>query len=175
MEITSLQKNIVYRKTWGCCKYCKIKLQFEEMVITHKVPLSRGGTDETDNLIPTCARCNELKGTMTHIEFRRKIQNLRNRHKKKIKKITWKQTILDKTGGFCFYCGTELTLESVTVDHIIPILYGGGNDLDNLVPACVSCNNLKGVMSLDEYVIQTQICPWYLRQAHKTYSKTPVE
>ena len=151
MQITSLQKNIVYRKTRGCCKYCGVKLQFEEMVITHKVPLSRGGMDATANLIPTCLPCNEMKGSMTHRELRRKRKRLRENHKKRIKSIVRKQQILDKTSGLCAYCGTGLTLESMTVDHIISISHGGENDLDNLVPACWSCNHLKGSMPLEEF------------------------
>ena len=128
-----------------------MKLQFEEMVITHKVPLSCGGTDATHNLIPTCLTCNEIKGSMTHWELRRKRKRLRENHKKKIKNITRKQKILDKTNGLCAYCGTGLTLESMTVDHIISIFHGGENDLDNLVPACWDCNNLKASMTLEEF------------------------
>ena len=151
MQITILQKNIIYYKQRGRCKYCFTKLNFEEMVFTYKIPPSRGGTNETKNLISTCLPCNERKGSMTHRELRRKRKRLRERHKKKIKSITLKQIILDKTNGLCAYCGTELTLESLTIDHIIPISHGGENDLDNLVPACLSCNNLKASMPLEEF------------------------
>ena len=151
MQITSLQKNIVYRKTRFRCKYCGMKLKFEEMVITHKVPLSRGGTDATSNLIPTCLSCNEIKGSMTHRELRHKRKRLRANHKKRIKSITRKQKILDKTSGLCAYCGTTLSLESMTTDHVVSISNGGENDLDNLVPACLDCNNLKASMTLEEF------------------------
>ena len=136
-------KEIIYNKTRGCCKYCGKKLRLEEMVITYRVPPSRGGTNESRNLIPTCLPCHEHKGLMTHSELRRKRKRLRERHKKQIKSITRKQKILDKTGGLCIYCGTELTLESMTTDHIVSISQGGNNDLDNLVPACWVCNHLN--------------------------------
>jgi len=41
---------------------------------------------------------------------------------------------------YCIYCGIE---EGLTIDHIIPISKGGENTLDNIVPACLPCNNEK--------------------------------
>lgn len=42
-------------------------------------------------------------------------------------------------GPLCFYC-----LEvSDQIDHIVPLAAGGTNDLENLVPACKSCNSSK--------------------------------
>ena len=47
-------------------------------------------------------------------------------------------------GECCAYCLSTLTLESATVDHVIPIVAGGKNWPSNLVPACSSCNGYKG-------------------------------
>jgi len=43
-------------------------------------------------------------------------------------------------GGFCAYCPRPAT----TVDHCIPIARGGPDAIDNVVPACRSCNSSKG-------------------------------
>jgi HNH endonuclease len=45
----------------------------------------------------------------------------------------------------CGYCGiTETDVGSeMTVDHFMPRIAGGGDDLDNLVYACWKCNQLK--------------------------------
>lgn len=45
----------------------------------------------------------------------------------------------------CGYCGiTETDVGSeMTVDHFMPRIMGGGDDLDNLVYACWKCNQLK--------------------------------
>lgn len=43
--------------------------------------------------------------------------------------------------GLCNHCGTD---EKLTVDHIIPISKGGGDDLINLQCLCWNCNRLKG-------------------------------
>ena len=43
----------------------------------------------------------------------------------------------------CTYCGRDLHDAlpfSVTLDHVVPRIEGGGNDCNNLVTACRSCN-----------------------------------
>jgi 5-methylcytosine-specific restriction endonuclease McrA len=40
----------------------------------------------------------------------------------------------------CQIRGPRCTQVASTVDHVIPIAYGGTNDLGNLRAACVACN-----------------------------------
>lgn len=47
----------------------------------------------------------------------------------------------DRHGWRCHYCGIEGPL---TADHIIPRFYGGGDEAENLVPACRTCNSSRG-------------------------------
>ena len=49
----------------------------------------------------------------------------------------------------CFYCGQKLPL---TPDHVVPLSRGGSNSVDNILPACFSCNAQKGAKTLEEYV-----------------------
>lgn len=50
--------------------------------------------------------------------------------------------------GPCVYCGAPAT----TVDHDIPVIRGGANGRDNLVPACWTCNMAKGSMTGLEFL-----------------------
>lgn len=43
---------------------------------------------------------------------------------------------------FCFYCGRSLTVETVTIDHVIPRAKSRGHAY-NCVPACQKCNGKK--------------------------------
>lgn len=58
--------------------------------------------------------------------------------------IIEKSRILNKTNGICAICGCPLTLQSMTVDHYIPISKGGTHNFSNLYPTCETCNHEKG-------------------------------
>ena len=52
------------------------------------------------------------------------------------------KNILRRDGHRCQYCSR--TDASLTVDHIVPKSRGGEDTWENLVTACVECNNHKG-------------------------------
>ena len=53
----------------------------------------------------------------------------------------WEQIKKDFDGK-CAYCGEELPLEQ---EHFLPLTKGGEYTVDNIIPACRSCNCSKGV------------------------------
>lgn len=69
-------------------------------------------------------------------------------------KVPYSQAVLSRKNIFrrdnykCQYCGT--TAKPLTLDHLIPRARGGGESWENLVTACVDCNNRKGDRSPDE-------------------------
>jgi len=56
----------VYQKSNGLCVACK---QSENLEVDHIVPLSRGGSNDLENLQLLCATCNRSKGTKTMEEW----------------------------------------------------------------------------------------------------------
>ena len=44
----------------------------------------------------------------------------------------------------CQYCGKRKTADQLTLDHITPRAQAGRSTPENLVTACVACNNRKG-------------------------------
>ena len=56
--------------------------------------------------------------------------------------ILSRKNILRRDGHRCQYCGT--TRPPITVDHVIPRSQGGPDVWENLVAACIRCNNAKG-------------------------------
>lgn len=56
-----------------------------------------------------------------------------------------------KFGGRCAYCGQPIEIKGMQVDHVLPRFKGGGNEDENLMPACASCNNWKHSFTLEEF------------------------
>jgi DNA-directed RNA polymerase subunit RPC12/RpoP len=58
--------------------------------------------------------------------------------------------VFKRDGFVCQYCGAHPPLAVLHVDHINPVALGGGNEADNLVTSCVSCNLGKAANPLTE-------------------------
>ena len=72
----------------------------------------------------------------------------------KKRKVIW-----DKSNGKCWYCGCGLGENGWHADHFKPVIRkvdgtmrAPENDVEeNMVPACGSCNRMKGRMSIDSF------------------------
>jgi 5-methylcytosine-specific restriction endonuclease McrA len=65
------QRKKAWSKTNGYCWYCGIALHpFGDFCIEHGTPKARNGTNDDDNLLPSCRRCNNRKRHRTIEEFR---------------------------------------------------------------------------------------------------------
>ena len=52
------------------CYLCLMPIEFGKDHLEHKVPLSRGGTNEYNNLAIACQKCNLSKGKKTYKEYK---------------------------------------------------------------------------------------------------------
>ncbi len=80
---------------------------------------------------------------------------------------------------YCYLCGTDLTFDdagptSFTIDHVWPRAYGGDSEPENLLPACRSCNNRKGLTpSWSLYPVQALVAGFELE--HSDIMEMPKE
>lgn len=51
------------------CVYCATPLMLETATLDHVQPLARGGDHAPGNLVAACQSCNQMKGSMTPLEF----------------------------------------------------------------------------------------------------------
>jgi 5-methylcytosine-specific restriction endonuclease McrA len=72
--------------------------------------------------------------------------------------MSLREDVYRKCGGKCGYCGSDITVKSMQVDHIIPREYHieerygcHVNDMRNLMPSCRYCNNFKNTFTLEEF------------------------
>lgn len=58
----------------------------------------------------------------------------------------------------CFYCNNSVFENSqdrelcMTKDHLVPVINGGSDYIENIAVACKRCNSLKGKKSLEEFL-----------------------
>ena len=62
-----------------------------------------------------------------------------------------REVIYSKYNGLCAYCGKEITIKEMQIDHLKPKIFGGSDDISNLLPACRECNNYKYNYSLEQF------------------------
>lgn len=72
-----------------------------------------------------------------------KYKHLRTRAREKF----WRRY---KGEMYCVYCGCFVSRYMIdgdelkaTIDHVIPLAYGGKSDYDNLVLSCLKCNRQR--------------------------------
>jgi len=55
-----------------------------------------------------------------------------------------RENVYARDRGKCQYCAQKLNRQEATFDHVVPRAQGGATGWDNVVIACVPCNQRKG-------------------------------
>lgn len=80
--------------------------------------------------------------------------------------------VYQKMNGHCAYCGCDLKFEDMQVDHVVPLngySQQGADTLDNMLPACRSCNHYKSRMPLELFRKMLEKMPDTLMRDSVTY------
>lgn len=71
-----------------------------------------------------------------------------------------RKLIYNKYNGHCAYCGCEIEMKDMQVDHIVPKYRNnemwhkgkiGTDEISNLNPSCRMCNYYKGMSSIEKF------------------------
>jgi 5-methylcytosine-specific restriction endonuclease McrA len=62
-----------------------------------------------------------------------------------------------RDGGQCVYCCKTFEQAVLTVDHVEAVVWGGSDELSNLVTACEGCNREKGMIAIRAYVLHCEL------------------
>jgi len=73
-----------------------------------------------------------------------------------------KRKLLEESNGRCKICGTPLTVETMRIDHKVPLSEGGSPHSLNLQALCELCNS--GKSDYFEETAQAAARPWYERR-----------
>jgi len=88
-----------------------------------------------------------------------------------------RQKVYEKYDGHCAYCGCEIEIRNMQIDHLIPMMFYEAyqtlgqdlNDFENLMPSCRSCNNYKHSLTLEKFREAVERWPEVLQRDNKTY------
>ena len=67
-------------------------------------------------------------------------------------------------GGRCAYCGREIDITEMQVDHVQAVYLGGEDEMANYRPACRQCNFYKSTMSVEGLREQLSLIPGRLEK-----------
>lgn len=90
-----------------------------------------------------------------------------------------RRVVYDKYNGHCAYCGCDIPFKGLNVDHMHCLRnyeyteeFTGidVHSIDNLMPACGSCNRYKATMDLETFRKQLQKIPDRLQRDVCTYN-----
>jgi 5-methylcytosine-specific restriction endonuclease McrA len=69
-QFTSAEWLALVARYRGKCAYCG---EAGPLQVDHRTPLSRGGTNSIENVLPACRSCNGMKHRLTEDEFRARL------------------------------------------------------------------------------------------------------
>lgn len=73
----------VYQKFNGRCAYCGCELAYKDMQVDHiKSVYGNNGSNDIENLMPSCRMCNFYKSTYSLDDFRKNLETLHERLQK---------------------------------------------------------------------------------------------
>lgn len=89
------------------------------------------------------------------------VEKARQRHARRAREVgapgAWMasewRALRESLGDRCAYCGST---QRLTIDHVVPLVRGGSNSIDNLIVACRSCNSRKGTLTALEFAERTR-------------------
>jgi hypothetical protein len=90
--------------------------------------------------------------------------SLKHKKRKRIKNF-----VIIRDGLQCCYCNIPLTMESLTLEHIVPDSKRGTYNSTNLTIACGPCNNFRGSKPFFEYIKKYNFQPDKIKKYKKLY------
>lgn len=75
-RLTKAERKLIHSRCNGRCAYCGCALKYKDMQVDHVVPLSNGGEDTLENMLPSCRSCNHYKGMFGLEDFRERVEDM---------------------------------------------------------------------------------------------------
>lgn len=123
-------------------------------------PCRKGHTAKRLTCMGSCSVCDRANRRRSAILYPEKRANSRHVRRSRVFAAGGSFTgqeindLYEKQYGVCVYCPADLSGKNYHIDHIMPIVLGGRNSIENLQLLCPTCNSRKGGMHPDEWEIR---------------------
>lgn len=97
-----INRTQIHQKYNGRCAYCGQSVKIERMQVDHIVPKRSGGTNDPDNLNPSCYSCNNYKQGDKLESFRFMLANLINKNRHYLYASKSKQLLAENYGAVIY-------------------------------------------------------------------------
>lgn len=115
-----------------------------EKVLDYQSRYYEQNAEKVKRRVSSYQKANRQK--MNVLSSRRRVREANNGGSHTLEELRRKFMLL---GDVCFYCGVGGDL---TIDHDIPISRGGTDNIENILPACRSCNSSKNAKTAHEFL-----------------------
>lgn len=93
----------------------------------------------------------------------------KRRKQKRNKEQRIRTQVIERDGLICCYCDKLLTLNTVTMEHIVPVSRRGTFNTTNLTVSCFDCNNERGSSDFFNYCKNFNFTPLKTSKYKKLY------
>ncbi|MGV6825639.1 MAG: HNH endonuclease [bacterium] len=78
-------------------------------------------------------------------------------------------TLFQRDAHLCMYCGSKFNKKHLSRDHVTPVSHGGSNTWNNVVTACIRCNNHKASRTPEQAGMELLAIPFTPTHAEYVY------
>lgn len=118
---------------------------------------------------PECYPEGELRDAAIKRDFEWKEQKRLSRNAKARERYTtrkFRNQVLERDNYRCVYCDEDLKTTTAHIDHKVPLIDGGSQDIENLQATCPKCNRRKKAFSPNKFSHGDVGIAEYLRRRH---------
>lgn len=140
------QTIIVYLRNYGKTDKKRASDKRYYLANKHRVSVQGRNYRQRNSSLIRTQRAEYRKRTSVARQVRNRLYEARKRNSDgRFTKREW-ESMCDWFGGICLCCGEA---KSLTIDHVVPLVAGGRNDITNLQPLCGACNSSKCAKTID--------------------------
>lgn len=140
-SIISELENLCKSKNYPLIVRANNHITIKGPLTVHYYPFSKGRTAYVESTRKGCKGCTPKDALLMAEELPTRIRNGGGDKPKRKQYRKYRKRLIEQGKDACHWCGIKLTLDTSTMDHVIPLSRGGLDHECNRVLSCEPCNS----------------------------------